>query len=568
MRLYAFLALFAGQQLVAGCATPRCPQNYVQHGMRCSRCPEGSKVRANACFGPDGGEVEPEDDGDAGIGEDEPDMDTQNDRESALDGSLDGRVESAADAGPVTDASRTECDANTSCSPGCESGFHVCAGSCVSDRATSTCGTRCTPCTATPANATASCIDGMCAFQCGDDFVESTGSCIRRNIYVSTSGSDTNDGSEAEPFRTYDRAMNGAVAGQVVHFAPGNYAEAFTRAVPDGVTLQRKTGQTQPVRFVGTGTQELLFAGGGSVRDVTIDGFGTPVSASIGRQAIERVAITNLFGPIRLSGSAITTMQDVTVSGAPAIGSDSRASLIKLTATAHLVMRGACRLIGMFSCDYPNDPPLSSAFFVSDSSVVELEATQVSGAFSNIALFFDATSTARLKDVAVSLETACYAAASAAIRGSATAFVDGGSYPSGFDAGVVQNTGRPTVEISGGTFSELSWYWRGTLKVRNATINRVVGISAPVDGVTLDFGTVTDPGGNTFPDGTTPNTSPFGASNQSVSGTLYVDVSGNRWIPSEQGASASGRYEVGTTSAKYTSTGRNFRVDTNVMLRF
>ena len=48
------------------------------------------------------------------------------------------------------------------------------------------------------------------------------------NLYVSTKGSDTNDGSLAHPFATIDKAARVATPGTVVHVAPGTYGAVRT----------------------------------------------------------------------------------------------------------------------------------------------------------------------------------------------------------------------------------------------------------------------------------------------------------------------------------------------------
>jgi hypothetical protein len=47
-----------------------------------------------------------------------------------------------------------------------------------------------------------------------------------RALYVSTTGSDSNAGTQAAPFKTIARAAQAATAGTVVHVAPGRYPGA------------------------------------------------------------------------------------------------------------------------------------------------------------------------------------------------------------------------------------------------------------------------------------------------------------------------------------------------------
>jgi len=62
------------------------------------------------------------------------------------------------------------------------------------------------------------------------------------NLYVSTSGSDSNPGTQAAPFRTIAKGSRAATAGTTVHVAPGTYTETIR-------TNQRGTASSR-IRFV------------------------------------------------------------------------------------------------------------------------------------------------------------------------------------------------------------------------------------------------------------------------------------------------------------------------------
>jgi parallel beta-helix repeat protein len=51
------------------------------------------------------------------------------------------------------------------------------------------------------------------------------------HLYVATTGSDSNPGTQSAPFRTIQKAANVVSAGTTVHVAPGTYAETITSAV-------------------------------------------------------------------------------------------------------------------------------------------------------------------------------------------------------------------------------------------------------------------------------------------------------------------------------------------------
>jgi Ca2+-binding RTX toxin-like protein len=93
------------------------------------------------------------------------------------------------------------------------------------------------------------------------------------DLYVSTSGSDSNDGSAGRPFRTIQRAANSATAGTTVHVRPGVYNET--------INSQYNGTETAPIQFVSdtpgaavirpNGASGTIWSAGGDY--VTIQGF-------------------------------------------------------------------------------------------------------------------------------------------------------------------------------------------------------------------------------------------------------------------------------------------------------
>jgi hypothetical protein len=61
--------------------------------------------------------------------------------------------------------------------------------------------------------------------------------------YVSPSGSDSNDGSQAHPFATIHKAASVATAGTTVHVAPGTYTESV-------ITVSQSGTASAPITFV------------------------------------------------------------------------------------------------------------------------------------------------------------------------------------------------------------------------------------------------------------------------------------------------------------------------------
>ena len=131
----------------------------------------------------------------------------------------DGEICSAGQCKPqVTDCSKEPCpsgyycDLNTTqCKPGCgsdadctngtceiathtctcSSGFHDCAGSCVTNNDVAHCGDRCMPCP-TPGHATATCNGSSCGFRCDSGYRNCGGSCVKCPETASTTTCDGN----------------------------------------------------------------------------------------------------------------------------------------------------------------------------------------------------------------------------------------------------------------------------------------------------------------------------------------------------------------------------------------
>ena len=101
------------------------------------------------------------------------------------------------------------------------------------------------------------------------------------NVYVATTGSDRNPGSEAEPFRTIQRAANLATAGTTVHVAPGTYRENVRTTVHGKAAARiRYVSDTKwGARIIGSGT-EAMWTNEGNYTDVA--GFDISGSGRLG----------------------------------------------------------------------------------------------------------------------------------------------------------------------------------------------------------------------------------------------------------------------------------------------
>jgi len=82
------------------------------------------------------------------------------------------------------EAGSAECRAQIICAaappppPECDSGQHKCDGQCVSNSDVNSCGASCTPCSAPPEHAHATCNSAACGFECDPGFVRSNDACI------------------------------------------------------------------------------------------------------------------------------------------------------------------------------------------------------------------------------------------------------------------------------------------------------------------------------------------------------------------------------------------------------
>ena len=93
------------------------------------------------------------------------------------------------------------------------------------------------------------------------------------NYYVATTGSDTNAGTQAAPFRTIQKAASVVKPGTTVHVAPGTYAEAITATVSGTASNRiRYVSDTKwGAKLVPAGSAESMWRVDGGYTD--IDGF-------------------------------------------------------------------------------------------------------------------------------------------------------------------------------------------------------------------------------------------------------------------------------------------------------
>jgi hypothetical protein len=132
-----------------------------------------------------------------------------------------------------------------------------------------------------------------------------------KDLYVATTGSDANPGTQAAPVLTIAHADSLASAGDTIHVAPGTYRVAAPEPNSAGIRTTRSGTSTARLRFVSDvkGAAKIIMSGTGVAWNskgsyVDIDGFDISGSGRIGILAEgAKAAITNNF------------IHDLTVSG-------------------------------------------------------------------------------------------------------------------------------------------------------------------------------------------------------------------------------------------------------------
>jgi hypothetical protein len=123
------------------------------------------------------------------------------------------------------------------------------------------------------------------------------------NLYVATTGYDSNSGSQSSPFRTIQRAANVVKPATTVHVAPGTYRENVSTKVQGSATARiRYVSDTKwGAKIVGSGT-EGMWTNNGNYTDIV----GFDISGS------GRLGILNWASYTNMSGNHV---HNLTVSG-------------------------------------------------------------------------------------------------------------------------------------------------------------------------------------------------------------------------------------------------------------
>ena len=141
------------------------------------------------------------------------------------------------------------------------------------------------------------------------------------NIFVDAlGGSDTNPGTEKEPFKTLKRALAVATSGQTVQLAAGTYdansGETSPETIPDGVNISAVTaGQTVLLGDGTTPPEGLKLAGSATISYVSREGFADAISASTGMQTLTGVSFLQDGTAVSLTGDAQANLSTCSISG-------------------------------------------------------------------------------------------------------------------------------------------------------------------------------------------------------------------------------------------------------------
>jgi hypothetical protein len=423
---------------------------------------------------------------------------------------------------PNADPATATCINNT-CGFSCKLGFNLCGGACSDTHSLDTCGPSCAKCSK-PANATAvSCNGTSCVVTCDPGFEPSGTQCVALTaLYVSTTGSDTNSGSQASPFRSWKRAAQIAKSGMTVNFAAGTYnangGDDFADAIPNGVALQASGAGS--VTFAADGQRSLVFSGSGSVTNLTLVNFKAPLVASSGTQTVKGTTITGSAGPVQVTGTAAMVISDgSTVSGTPIERvSPELATLVRVDAAASLTIRDTT-ITGSWSECLGATTSAGAGLIAAASSTVTLINMTFNGYLWE-ALRASDSATVALTNSSV-LSNCGYglrAEENVVVNANNTTFadiiVDGGAGLT-MTGGAVKTGGFDTFLLGTGARSFRGVGFEGHVRIEDS------GHS--------NFGTNGSRGNNTLSAGMTFTTDGVG-----------ISAFGNKWIPNVQGADANG----------------------------
>jgi hypothetical protein len=155
--------------------------------------------------------------------------------------------------------------------------------------------------------------------------VTTSASLTAKTLFVSGStGSDSNDGSQAKPFKTLGKALKLALSGDTIELAPGGYGPTSVvssasgdsfgvngLSVPAGVIIEGALdfGSQVSTLFGQPGEIALVLQGDASVKNLNIINFNVGLKATTGTQTFSNLLMGNNNFNIGVLGSAKTTLK-------------------------------------------------------------------------------------------------------------------------------------------------------------------------------------------------------------------------------------------------------------------
>jgi Right handed beta helix region len=429
-------------------------------------------------------------------------------------------------------------------------------------------------------------------------------------------GLDGNPGTLALPFKTIGAAASHAGSGDTIRLLPGTWNSAVESGfggsgvtIPDGVAVRAVTPGTVTLAGV------LIFAGGGSASDLRFQG-GTPgIQASAGTLTLGnlRFLTDNDAGSLQITGTAAVSLvpgaaadygtvnafavvsggASLTVTGGKLTGIvwnsvDACPASFRTSANATLTLDGvtfdtnqvgAIAASGVSKVFTKNGTviknssrPTAAAFctaavFAGGAATVDIQGTQIINNPAPAIRVGGATAIPTIKVRSVSvLNNNDYGIYAPSFARPPSVTLANSTFDNNANGGVILLSGTEALDVRTCTFignhvnQGLIDYYDGSLSptiyVRGSTFtgnpdNQGVRIAGPSTG-TYDFGTVADPGNNTFQNN---NTTGLPQVYLAVGGMTLINAIGNTWMPNVGGADASGHY---------VPTGGNPYVESNV----
>jgi hypothetical protein len=434
-------------------------------------------------------------------------------------------------------------------------------------------------------------------------------------------GDDANDGMQATPFKTIEKAASVATSGQTIWVLDGVCSKDtepkfnLTNGeieIPDGVSLKAvNVGAVTLTGIDGYRSAGLKFLGSGAVSGFKFVLFGRAISASSGTLSVTATTFDDVYQgmPLTLSGTVQATLTPGGVSNY--VGANQR-GVAEVSGTAKLTISGgtfdgalASGISGasLLVAREQAEITLDGASFVNSTAIVA--AASASGKISiinnsvlrGIASAVSLTGTAQLTVDSSRIENATGAAITTA-NGTPTILLSNSTITGGARNAIVADVyseGRPIITITDSKLNDnqggIYLNYGGTVDISKSEINDnddgVAGCSYGIyfnNGSTVSslklretsvqrnclFGLWLDgPAGSTFDlgrgndlgknviTGNTTGTTPKTNLRLNASVALTVYAAGNTWTAGAQGAAAAG--STNPLPGQYAVTSGNFR---------